>query len=193
MEKLAPCKILHLSFDKKRFYKKNCIIRDENHEIVFSTSETNYKIVVKNIPIIKIQKHFHGILTQVFDNTGNEVFKFIRARHYAEIYSYSGNEKIGYMTRKEFSSKHTIFDCQNNKLLKIKLPTWSGTYADKYQVYDLNGIKIADIYRKSENSCYASISYLGDIDVTRKALVLSATILLIPQIELNLKNFDNNL
>ncbi|XP_044019418.1 uncharacterized protein LOC122859797 [Aphidius gifuensis] len=82
------------------------------------------------------------------------------------------------MTRKEFSSKHTIFDCQNNKLLKIKLPTWSGTYADKYQVYDLNGIKIADIYRKSENSCYASISYLGDIDVTRKALVLSATILL---------------
>lgn len=31
-------------------------------------------------------------------------------------------------------SKYSIFDCQNNELLRIKMPTDGGEYSNKYQV-----------------------------------------------------------
>ncbi|KAF7988072.1 hypothetical protein HCN44_007566 [Aphidius gifuensis] len=178
MEHLVLCKELHLSFEKKGHFKKNCIIRNENQEVVYSTSESNVDIQVKNIKLLKLEIVDPHILTTVHDKNAKEVFQFMRTRDSNEIYSFCDHKKIGYMTKKMLSSKYTVYDCQSNKLLKIKSPSWSGKYADTYQVFKLNKVKVGEIYRKSASSCYSTIHFFGDIDVTWKVLILSATIFL---------------
>ncbi|KAF7994377.1 hypothetical protein HCN44_003849 [Aphidius gifuensis] len=178
MEYFLSYDSLHLYFDEKGFNRKNCIIKNEKQQDVFFTSELN-QAVWKNY-----WRNFYcrsRIATRVYDKTGKEVLRFIRHRDGKKIYAYSGDKNIGYMIKnrnKLCHSKYSIFDCQNNELMRIKMPTDRGEYSNKYQVFNLNNFKIGEITREFKGSCYSSINFLLDIDARCKALLISATILL---------------
>lgn len=81
MEHLPTCKELHLSFEKKGHFKKNCIIRNENQEVVYSTSESNVEVSIKNIKILNFEIVDSYISTSVYDHNAKEVFQFLRTRN----------------------------------------------------------------------------------------------------------------